>query len=122
MLSSYVAGFSYLPVRGWIASSTQELSARIPAAAANTLYEHLTEIKKDPNYYDLILTGDLGKYGKKIFIDTLKELYNIELNNYEDTACIIYDNDDKSCEDLVSTFKKGIARYVDFGPMKWGEQ
>ena len=34
----------------------------------------------------------------------------------------LYDDFDKSCEDLISTFKKGVARYVDFGPMKWGEQ
>ena len=72
------------------------MGAVMAIAAANTLFQHLNEIKKDSNYYDLILTGDLGKYGKKIFIDTLKELYNIELNNYEDTACIIYDNDDKN--------------------------
>ena len=36
--------------------------------------------------------------------------------------CYLYDNDDKSCEDLVSTFKKGVARYVGFGPKKWGDK
>ena len=34
----------------------------------------------------------------------------------------LYDDFDKSCEDLVSAYKKGVVRYVDFGPMKWGEQ
>ena len=46
-------------------------SAMAPAVA-NTLYEHLNETKRDPNYYDLILTGDLGKYGKRVFEEYFK--------------------------------------------------
>ena len=39
----------------------------------------------------MILTGDLGKYGKDILKDYMKEEYQIELNNLDDSACMIYD-------------------------------
>ena len=52
---------------------------------------HLKDTKRDINYYDLILSGDLGKYGKEIVLDYMKMEYDINLSNYDDTACMIYD-------------------------------
>lgn len=60
-------------------------------AAAKTIYEHLKDLKREPKYYDLILTGDLGVYGKNILKDYIKMEYNIELPNLDDSACMIYD-------------------------------
>ena len=60
-------------------------------AAADTIYNHLKDTNRDINYYDLILTGDLGIYGKKILKEYLKEEYNINLENYNDTGTMIYD-------------------------------
>lgn len=60
-------------------------------AAANTLYNHLTELERTPDYYDLILTGDLGVYGKEIFQKYLYETYKIKLKKYDDTATMIFD-------------------------------
>lgn len=37
------------------------------SAAADTIARHLKDLKRDPSYYDLILTGDLGIYGKKYY-------------------------------------------------------
>jgi len=45
------------------------MGAVMAGAAADTIYRHLTELKRDVSYYDLILTGDLGVYGR----DILKE-------------------------------------------------
>lgn len=67
------------------------MGAVMAPACANTLYTHLIETKRDVNYYDLILSGDLGRYGKDIMKDYMKEEYKIELNNYDDSACMIYD-------------------------------
>ena len=39
----------------------------------------------------MIFTGDLGVIGKKILKDYLKEEYKINLEHYDDTACMIYD-------------------------------
>lgn len=69
------------------------MGAVMAPAAAQTIYRHLTDTKRDPNYYDLILTGDLGVYGKKILKEYMRTEYNIELKNYDDTATMIYDLD-----------------------------
>ena len=71
------------------------MGAVMAPAAAETLYEHLKYHKRKSNYYDLILTGDLGIYGKAIFKDYLKEKYNIILDNYDDAGSILYGDNKK---------------------------
>lgn len=61
------------------------------ASAADTIYTHLKENNRTVDYYDLILTGDLGKHGKNILKEYMKEEYKINLINYDDSACMIYD-------------------------------
>ena len=68
------------------------MGAVMAPAAADTIYRHLTDLKRNPNYYDLILTGDLGEYGKKILINYLKKVHNIDISkNYNDCGTMIYD-------------------------------
>lgn len=71
------------------------MGAVMAPAAAQTIYRHLMDTKRDVNYYDLILTGDLGVYGKKILKEYMKTEYNIDLKNYDDTATMIYDLDNQ---------------------------
>ena len=61
------------------------------AACGDTIYKHLLNTKREAGYYDLILSGDLGIYGKKILIEYMKTEYNIELKNYDDCASMIFD-------------------------------
>lgn len=72
-----------------------DMGSAMTPAAARTLYEHLNDTKRKPEYYDLIITGDLGKYGEKIFKKYCKEEYNLNLNNYFDSATKVYDMNDK---------------------------
>lgn len=67
------------------------MGAVMAKAAADTISRHLEDTKRDIDYYDLVLTGDLGIYGKEILKDYLKEKYNIKLKNYNDTGTILYD-------------------------------
>lgn len=67
------------------------MGAVMAPAAASTIFRHLTDLKREVGYYDLILTGDLGIYGKKILKDYMKTDYNIDLNNYNDAASMIFD-------------------------------
>lgn len=60
-------------------------------AAIDTLMRHLEETGRDVDYYDLIVTGDLGKYGMEIVKDYLKEEHNINLKNYKDCGVMLYD-------------------------------
>ena len=69
------------------------MGAVMAPAAAKTIYTHLVNTKTKVGDYDLILTGDLGRYGKDILKDYMEKEYGIELNNLDDTACMIYDID-----------------------------
>ena len=70
--------------------------AAMAPAAADTLYNHLKELNKDINDYDLILTGDLGKYGSKIFKEYLLTNYNIKIVNHLDAGNEIF----KECQNI----------------------
>lgn len=62
-------------------------------AAAETLKTHFKELDIKPDYYDLILTGDLGIYGKEILIEYLKEDGYDLSKNYNDCGLILYDRE-----------------------------
>lgn len=67
------------------------MGAVMAPAAADTIFKHLTNLKITPDYYDLILTGDLGIFGKEILKDYMKQNYNITLENYNDCGAMLYD-------------------------------
>jgi stage V sporulation protein AD len=68
------------------------MGAAMAPAAADTIYKHLKNTKREVNYYDLILTGDLGLYGKDILIDYMEQVYGIDLSkNYNDCGIMLYD-------------------------------
>lgn len=70
------------------------MGAVMAPAAADVIYNHLKDTKRDTSYYDLILTGDLGVYGKEILKDYMMTKYNIKLeNNYNDCGTMIYDRE-----------------------------
>ena len=67
------------------------MGAIMAPAAADTIYRHLKNLNQKPEYYDLIVTGDLGEYGKKILINYLKKVYNLDISkNYNDCGTMIY--------------------------------
>lgn len=68
------------------------MGAVMAPGAADTIYHHLNDLKRTVKDYDLILTGDLGIYGKEILRDYIKQEYNIVLgNNYDDCGAMLYD-------------------------------
>lgn len=61
-------------------------------AAIYTIKKHLEDMKRKPDYYDLILTGDLGIYGREILIDYMMQEYKLDLSkNYNDCGVMLYD-------------------------------
>ncbi len=66
------------------------MGAVMAPSAAVTLNKHLKELKRDINYYDLIVTGDLGKYGSNLFLKLIEEDYKYIPNNYFDSSSIMY--------------------------------
>ena len=71
-------------------SDANNMGAVMAPAAASTLVTHLTELKRDVNYYDLILTGDLGCVGAKILEDYLETNYHIKMKKYLDAGCELF--------------------------------
>ncbi len=71
------------------------MGAVMAPAAADTLYKHLKDTNRDISYYDLILTGDLGYVGRHILKEYVKKVYGINLINYNDCGCMIFDKDKK---------------------------
>ena len=70
------------------------MGAVMAPAAAETIYRHLKDLNRTPEYYDLIVTGDLGRYGKNILIEYMKKQYKIDISkNYNDCGTMIYDID-----------------------------
>ncbi|MFY9114161.1 MAG: stage V sporulation protein AD, partial [Dethiobacteria bacterium] len=64
-------------------SDTLNLGAAMAPAAASAIDFHFTELQREPAYYDLILTGDLGQVGMQLMLEltdrrgyALKERYN----------------------------------------------
>ena len=48
------------------------MGAAMAPAAFDTIVTHLEDTKRTPDYYDLIVTGDLGSLGSKILIEQLQ--------------------------------------------------
>ncbi|KAB2495587.1 stage V sporulation protein AD [Priestia endophytica] len=60
-------------------------------AAVDTIEAHLTERNLDPSYYDLIVTGDLGRIGHGISLDLFKKHgIPIREEQYQDCGLMIY--------------------------------
>ena len=62
-------------------------------AALDTIYRHLIDTGRKWNYYDLILTGDLGHIGKRILIDMAKNLGIDFSPAYDDCGVLLYEKE-----------------------------
>ncbi len=67
-----------------------DMGSAMASAAAHTIYTHLSDLQRDPSYYDLIITGDLGGVGKKLNEDILERNGVRIAPNYADCGMLIY--------------------------------
>ncbi|NLI59823.1 MAG: stage V sporulation protein AD [Clostridiales bacterium] len=66
------------------------MGAAMAPAAADTIRAHFEDTGRGPEDYDLIVTGDLAKYGRELTIHLLKkEGYDIE-SRFIDCGCEIF--------------------------------
>ena len=67
------------------------MGAAMAPAALDTLLTHFKDTGRNPSYYDVILTGDLGYIGKDILTElAMTKGYNIK-SNYNDCGVLIFD-------------------------------
>lgn len=63
-------------------------------AAADTIVAHFRDLEIDPSYYDLIVTGDLGKIGHETTYGLLeKEGLSIKREQFKDCGMLMYHED-----------------------------
>lgn len=63
-------------------------------AAVDTIEAHFRDLNRDPSYYDLIVTGDLGHIGREISLDLLhKHGMKLSEEKFQDCGLLIYQED-----------------------------
>ena len=67
------------------------LGATMAPAAADTIINHLLDTNREPDYYDLIITGDLGVIGKQLVLEMAQEYHYDLSKNYTDCGVEIFD-------------------------------
>lgn len=75
-------------------NDANNFGACMAPSAAKVISEHLNDTKRKIDYYDIVLTGDLGIYGLNILKDYLKKEYKIEANNLVDAGSILFDKNE----------------------------
>lgn len=74
---------------------SMNMGAAMAPAAAQVIYQHLQDFKRNPEDYDKIITGDLGTIGQEILIRLLKENgYDIS-KQHMDCGIEIYSSEDQ---------------------------
>lgn len=70
------------------------MGAAMAPAAVDTIQAHFRDLERDPTYYDVIATGDLGRVGYEIAGELLnKHGMNIPEDRFTDCGIMIYKED-----------------------------
>lgn len=77
-------------------SDTNNMGAVMATSAHQTIVKHLKDTKRKPDYYDFVLTGDLGVYGVNILKELLEKEDNITLKNVLDAGTLIFEDSGSS--------------------------
>lgn len=112
-------------------TDANNMGSAMAPAAYETLKAHFEDTGRTPDYYDLIVTGDLGAIGH----DTVEELFRRDGStlgeNYTDCGLLIFDREKQDvhaggsgcgcsasvlCSYIMDGFKKGKWNRVLFAP------
>jgi stage V sporulation protein AD len=67
------------------------MGAAMAPAAVDTIQAHFRDFKRQPGYYDLIITGDLSKIGHQIAVELLnKHHIPMQQTEFKDCGMMIY--------------------------------
>lgn len=101
-----------------------QMGAAMAPAAVDTIMKHLSDTGRKSDFYDIILTGDLGLIGKEITIDMLKGV-NIDISNtYDDCGAMIFNKSQDThsggsgCGCSASIFSSYIYKEMRAGKIK----
>jgi stage V sporulation protein AD len=89
----YVSYVTMGKVKDYGVNDVNNMGEAMAPAAVDTITQHLRDTGRNPDYYDYIVTGDLGKYGKKITIDLIRENGYDLSKNYIDCGDELFDHE-----------------------------
>ncbi len=71
-------------------SDSQDMGAAMAPAAADTITRHFLDTMRNPDYYDMVVTGDLGVYGNKLAEMLIKQNGYDLSDRFTDCGILIY--------------------------------
>lgn len=89
----YISYVTMGKVKDYGVNDVNNMGEAMAPAAVDTIAQHLKDTGRSADYYDYIVTGDLGRYGKKITIDLIKEFGYDLSKNYIDCGDEIFDHE-----------------------------
>ena len=97
------------------------MGAAMAPAAADTIMQHFMDVSRGPQDYDLIVTGDLGRTGKKLLDSLLRENDIFLEDKLQDCGDIILKNSNKygaggsGCAASATVFAAHFIPEIYFG-------
>ncbi len=76
-------------------TDVNNMGAAMAPAAVETIICHLEDTCRNDNYYDIILTGDLGTFGTSLFIKLASDAGHDFSSVHKDCGSLIYGGDEK---------------------------
>ncbi len=74
-------------------TDANNMGGAMAPAVADTILNHFRDLNRQPDYYDLIATGDLGMVGLQLVLEILKKSDVKISNNFTDCGVMIFDPD-----------------------------
>lgn len=88
-----IAGITTGKVVDYGVKDSMNMGACMAPAAADLIYANFMDLDVNADYYDMIITGDLGSVGQKILIELLKDKgYDIS-NKHMDCGIMIFNEE-----------------------------
>lgn len=70
---------------------TNNMGAAMAPAAYETIKAHLADTGRTPDFYDLIITGDLGEVGRELLLELFRQDDILLESNHTDCGLLIFD-------------------------------
>ena len=101
------------------------MGAAMAPAAAEVIINHFKDFNIKPDYYDAVVTGDLGEVGSTLLLQLMKDAGYDITNNHNDCGLLIYDREAQEvdsggsgCGCSASTFAGYFYKKLKSGEIK----
>ncbi|HZK17741.1 MAG TPA: stage V sporulation protein AD, partial [Clostridia bacterium] len=76
-------------------TDVNNMGSAMAPAAVETIIKHLEDTGRQSDYYDAYITGDLGRYGRKLASNMMQKRGLDISEKLEDCGCLIFNEDDQ---------------------------